>query len=401
MDQYERSEVTEETNAGQEKKRVPSRLLRLAGRVAALAVTIALILGAVYLVVNRDKISVDALRRMFAYRSVSTDEAGWADQIAYSGDASSSFASLEDGLLVCSRNQLQLFSHTGEQVLEVQVSLNQPILSVQGEYALAYDAGGSELCLIRGRELLRTYSAAKEQGLLSARVSENGWLTIVEQATGYKAAVTVYNADFQPVLTENISSSFITDAILSPDGKTLALVSIGEDSSGFDSVIIFYNLSDGEECGRCVLGNDVVLDLDWEADTLWVSSEYGAYCIRDNALAVSYTDSSRFLQGFSLGGDGFAALFFSKYQGGSTGSLTVLSADGTQHDISLSEEVRSVSAAGEYLAVLTSSSLTIYRTDLSVYTSVEDTAGARRVLMRSDGSAMLISTESASLYLPN
>ena len=59
-----------------------------------------------------------------------------------------------------------------------------------------------------------------------------------------------------------------------------------------------------------------------------------------------------------------------------------------------------VSAAGSYLAVLTSSELTIYKSDLTVYASASNSWGARRVLMRADGSALLVTAESASLYLP-
>lgn len=67
----------------------------------------------------------------------------------------------------------------------------------------------------------------------------------------------------------------------------------------------------------------------------------------------------------------------------------------------VTEEVLSVSACGEYVAVLTAQSLTVYPMDLSeVYASLDNRSGARRVLMREDGSAMLISTDSASLFIP-
>lgn len=397
MDEFERSEAAQEQ---QVKKRTHSRLFRLLGRVAALLVTAALALGAIYLVSHRDSVNVDSLRRLISYRSSASEEGGLASQFSYSGDAANSFALLNGGVLTCSVNQLQLLDKTGEKVIEQTVQMAQPILCAEGSYAVAYDAGGTELYLIHGQEVTHTYSPAKGQGLLSARVNADGWLTVVEQATGYKASVTVYDPEFQPVVTENISSTFVTDAILSPDEDLLALVTLGEDTTGFDCVVIFYNVSDGQERYRCVLGNDVVLDLDWEKDALWVAGEYGAYCIQDGVLSANCLDKTRFLQHFSLGGKGFAALFFSKYQGGSTGALTILSADGSQSSIGVNEEVLSVSAAGGYLAVLTGSELTIYQSDLSVYAVTENSEGARRVLMREDGSALLISTGSVTAFLP-
>lgn len=396
MDEFERDGITEE-HAKKEKKRT-GKLLGFIGRLAALIVTIALVVGAVYLVVNRDRISIDSIRRAIAYRTGSSQI---AQNITYSGNINGSFAAFEDGLLVCTPTQLQFYDRSGELIVNEKVDLEQPVMEVKGDYALIYDAGGTALYLIHNEQLVRSYSPAKNQQILSARVHADGWLTIVEQATGYKAAVTVYNANFQPVVTENISSSFITDAILSPDKKTLALVSIGEASAGFESVLIFFNVSDGAERSRCNLGGDVVLDMDWEKEQLWVAGEYGAYSIVDEAISASATESSRYLQGLSLGGDGFVALFYSKYQGGSTGSLTLLRGDGTSATIGLTEEVLHVSAAGDYLAVLTPSQLTVYRSDLTVYASAENTWSARRVLMREDGSALLVSNERASLYLPD
>ena len=52
------------------------------------------------------------------------------------------------------------------------------------------------------------------------------------------------------------------------------------------------------------------------------------------------------------------------------------------------------------MAVLTGNELTIYKSDLTLYAATSNSWGARRVLMREDGSALLVTNESASLYLP-
>lgn len=388
---------TEKKKKKKKEKKPPSRLRVLLGRVIALVVTVFLVVGAVYLVANRDKLNVDALRRAISYRASGRTQ---ATVLTYDAAPAGAVAPLDGGILVCSQTGLQMVARNGETVIDETVAMTQPVISVTGGYAVAYDAGGSALYLIHDREITYSYTAEGDQGILAARVSEDGWLTIVEQASGYKAAVTVYNAAFNPVVTENISSAFITDAILSPDHQTLAAVAIGEDDTGFYSTVIFYQVSDGTERSRCGLSNDVVLDLKWEGDTLWAAGEYGVYCIREEAVAGSSVDSSRYLRSFSLGGDGFAAMYYSKYQSGSAGSITLLREDGTEQSIGINDEVLDVSAAGSYLAVLTSSELTIYKSDLTVYASASNSWGARRVLMRADGSALLVTAESASLYLP-
>ena len=60
---------TEKKKKKKKEKKPPSRFRVLLGRVIALVVTVFLVVGAVYLVANRDKLNVDALRRAISYRA--------------------------------------------------------------------------------------------------------------------------------------------------------------------------------------------------------------------------------------------------------------------------------------------------------------------------------------------
>ena len=66
----------------------------------------------------------------------------------------------------------------------------------------------------------------------------------------------------------------------------------------------------------------------------------------------------------------------------------------------LDEQVLSIAAAGRYIAVLTGDQLDIYTSDLELYSSLSGTQGARSVLLMTDGSAILLSAETASFYVP-
>ena len=390
-------EETEGLEQPPEKKRRHTKLRRWVSRIIALLITIVLVVGAVYVVVHRDTISIDSVRRSLSNLVNGETQ---ADSYTLKGDTSSCTAAFQGGILVCSQTDLQLFARSGKQEINESINFTKPVVSAAGHYAAVYDAGGSRLYLIRDEQIVHTYTSDKAGAILSARVNENGSLTVVERATGYKAAVTVYDAGLQPVVTENISSSFVSDAALSPDGKTLAAVSVGEDTSGFDSVLIFYNVADGEELYRCALGSDVLLDLKWEKNGLWVVGEYGAYYVEKGTLTNSNTDQTRILQDFSLGGNGFAVLYCSKYQNGSGGTVELLTTQGSGSAISQNDEVLDLSAAGSYFSVLTANQLTIYRSDMTVYAQVDNDWGARKVLQREDGSVLVVSNGSADLYAP-
>ncbi len=60
----------------------------------------------------------------------------------------------------------------------------------------------------------------------------------------------------------------------------------------------------------------------------------------------------------------------------------------------------SIAAAGRYFAVLTSDRLDIYTDELTLYSTLKGTRGARTVLLMPDGSAILVSEDSAGFYIP-
>ena len=75
--------------------------------------------------------------------------------------------------------------------------------------------------------------------------------------------------------------------------------------------------------------------------------------------------------------------------------------DGTElASLDVNREVLDISAAGRYLAVLYTDSLVIYNQELQVYASLNGTDFATGVLLRPDGSALLLSSENAGLFLP-
>ena len=101
------------------------------------------------------------------------------------------------------------------------------------------------------------------------------------------------------------------------------------------------------------------------------------------------------------GADKFAAVLLENYASGGQTHLAIVNAAGEEiSSMAVDSEVLDLSAAGRYLAVLYSNKLVIYDQKLRECAVLEDVSSARRVLMRSDGSAVLAGTNAASLYLP-
>ena len=103
----------------------------------------------------------------------------------------------------------------------------------------------------------------------------------------------------------------------------------------------------------------------------------------------------------ALPAENYAALLLSRYRSGSTMKLVTVASDGTEMaSLDSSQEVLSMSAAGKYIAVLYSDSLVLYTPQLQEYARLDGTEYARSVIMREDGTAVLIGSSSAWLYIP-
>ena len=108
-----------------------------------------------------------------------------------------------------------------------------------------------------------------------------------------------------------------------------------------------------------------------------------------------------YLKDFDDGGSGFLTLCLNMYKAGSRYSVVTLGADGTERgSLFIGEEILDFSAAGKYVAVLTASDLRIYDETLTLYASTDNVAAATDVIQRADGSAILISGGSGSLFIP-
>ena len=380
-------------------KKKPNPILRL----LAFLLTLALLLGAVALVAYRDRINLDAIKRYFTYRSLERSDSGQIDAFRFDSSGRGGFSSLGDDLLVWSSAGVRLYSSSGVEYLNESLSLLRPVADVRDNAAVVYDAGGTALRVYADRSCVFSLNTEQGHEILSARMGPNGSLTVVTRETGYKGVVTHYGGDYQPYMAIRISTSYVMDGLLSQDGKTTAVLTVGQTNNTFESTLALYARGDEESFAQCSLGNNAILDLSCSGGVFWALGETGLSIVSaDGASNLTCDYGGAYLKDYALGGDGFAALLLGKYRAGSGAALTTVDSDGeTIASLELEDQILDLSAAGRYVAVLTAAELTIYTKDLQPYQVLDNTMGARNVTLRSDGTAYLASGETAQLYIPN
>ena len=383
-----------ETN---EKK--PNILLRL----LALLVTLALILGALVLVVYRDKLNLDALERWLTYRQLETDEAGEITPFTHAGGDGLSMAFLNKGILFSSRTGTHYYALTGDEYAAQVLSMDAPVLFAGEKTGAVYDPGGQSVFLFREGQQTAELTLDGNADILSVRTNDAGWMAVTAQQSGYKGAVTVYNAAGEKAIQISLSSTFVVDAAISPDSKTVAVVTIDQEGGSFHSRVWFYPVNRTEPSAKLDLGNVVVMDMDFESDRLYLLCNDRLLTLDSKAENVSsYAFGHQYLKGYNLRGSGFALLLLSSYETGSAD--TALTLDGSCAQLgrmSLSGQILDYDCSGSYAAVLSGSELAIYTPSLVERSLLTDTQGARHVSLRGDGAAALAHHQQCWLYIPD
>ena len=378
-------------------KKKPSLLFRL----LAFLLTLALLLGAVAAVVYRDKLNFDGIRRWFTYRALERSDSGQAESFRYESSGRGGFSNVGGDLLVWSTAGARLYSTGGVEYFSDPLSLTAPMADVWGDAALVYDAGGYTLRIYRDRAPVFSLDTEPGHEILSARMGPGEMWTVATQETGYKGIVTVYDGD-APVMAVR-RTRLVMDGILSEDGDTVAVLTIGQEGNAFESILDLYALEGDEPFASFPLGNNAVLDLRASSGVFWALGESALDLVaQDGSARVSYDYGGEYLKDFDLGGDGFAALLRGWYRAGSAATLVTVDASGeVLGALDLEEQVLDLSAAGRYVGVLTASGLTLYTRDLEVYRTLDGAVGVWNVVLREDGTALLVGNDTARLYIPD
>lgn len=364
--------------------------------------TICLVIGALWVTLNRDMINFDNFHRWRRYGELSLTEQGESEHFSHGGGESASFALADQGAVMVSQSGSRYYSLTGDIYAERVVNYKNPVLREGKTTSVLYDAGGNTLLVYGEQKELFSLSLGDEGSVLSARLNENDWLVVVTQESGYKGVVTVYNQSYQGVMNISLSTTYVMDAYLSPDNKKIALVTIGQSGGEFQSTLHIYSIGKEEAEAEVPLYNQVVLDLDYEKDTIWLLCEKAVILIDTSKYEKkSWSFSGYYLKNATFGGNGFGTLLLGKYRAGTADRLVTVDSEGELiTELALSGSPLSLASAGNYIAYLTGERFVLYNPQLEEYGSLGDVNHANSVAVTSDGTVLLASNQEAWLYVP-
>jgi hypothetical protein len=357
------------------------------------------VLGVVLAAAWRDGTGLDILRRYFAY---GRNEGDGTTGYVYDASSSNRFAKLGDTLAVLSDTSLSLVDGNGETVWSTSVKMEAPAISAVGDRAVAYDVGGTELYVLDEGGLVYQLSAGQTEPYIAATLNSGGELAVTARKRQFKAFVSVYDTEGNPLFTFKSSERFVSNAYVTDDGKYLAAVTLGQSGGAFASSLVLYDLTAIDPVASWDVGNGMCYDMGMVGGSLGMVCDDGLYFSSSaRELSATYSYNGSYLREYDLHGENYAVLLLNRYRSGSVGRLVTVGADGQEiATLSISDEILSISASGRYIAVLYADKLVIYTPQLEQYASLTGTDYAREALAGNDGSALLLAAEHAVRFLP-
>ncbi len=273
------------------------------------------------------------------------------------------------GLFTAARGGVKCFDGSGKLIFEHALELDTVHMTQNNSLAAAYADGGHGLVFSDG-ELIST-----DNGIISARLSETGYLALCTDEPGYMGSVTVYSPDKKPVYKWYSAHRALTAAAVSPDGKRLAVLT--------DEALHIFALDSEEERDsfECAGLRDIV----WLGERVCCIGGSGVYVCGDRAgirekrsfpgkITGSFGVLDRKLI-IEVRGDGSAE----------EGDVYILddSLD-IKKRISADGEVLSLCCRNDNMALLTQSTVSVYGGEGKLLHS-EKAPGANKVLLLDDG----------------
>ena len=365
--------------------------------ITAAVCVIVLLAAIVTVAVVNDLRDWGAVQRYFRYRNAASEE-GFG---TYSFDAQArQFTAFDSGLAVASRTGVQLLSDSSQELSETHANLASPALRSSGAWVLLGDLGGSTVALqhaTRG-EVLKLET---EQPVLDLDLAETGAFCYIAAEGKYKAVIPVYSAEQELVYEWYSASAYFNQCAISPDGTQFAAVRIGQQDAAFVSTLCLFDTSSEGILAELPLGDVLVYELKYlSSNTICALTENGLIFVSDSAEERGRLDPAGTIEACDFGA-GFAAAWIDSGMAGQKPNLCVLAPDGEIREVlEVTGTLLSFDVCGGYIAVLTTTGLSIYNESLRTVATTTETGASASVLLREDGTCILIGGGSAALYIP-
>lgn len=279
------------------------------------------------------------------------------------------YAPYKDGIVMASRNEVRFYNIKGETVWELEISILNPFIKVNGNYILLAGKNTTDYLLIKNGKIVLQANAA--YGILNAGVAANGTFFLVEDEPYYKGLLTVYGSDNKDKFVWHSGTSYIIDAAFNDRASQIAISTLSatpniegdaDKEASYNASLLLFKLHESTPYKTYDFEQQIAANVYWASGRfiLITDTSVCAYSAADGDPIWNYTFTPHTLQHtdfrsgklaiLTLAEDGTQVLHMLRSDGKLIGKVEALKNAG---DISLCDSI---------VAVSSGSSLNIYST---------------------------------------
>ena len=315
---------------------------------------------------------------------------GYPVSITGSSVAERNFLCTDGNAVVLSDTALTITGPSGQELLSLRHSFNQPVLeSASGKYLLFnQNSTGYLVADSSGTKL----DGSTTQDILAGAIAPNGRFALATQGAEGASEMTVYLATGEVQYTYNFAQDYITALALNSDGTWAMACTVRSQGGELISKITVFNLDDPTPAAEVEVRNNLLLGAYWGSNgVLYALGDSSLFRARSSDLSfVEYSYGGRTPTAFQFAG-GQAYVSVSAYE--HAGACTLLTFRNLDDPVEVQSEERitALSVYGGTVGALINQQLVLF----------DSTTGQElaRVDAGSDAKSIALSSESAAYVL--
>lgn len=164
-----------------------------------------------------------------------------------------------DGNAVVVRNS-QITSVNSDMASQWTVERNNtfPVVKTNGKYLLNYSFDAENAAVIKNGNVTELVTG---NNVIGGSINENGYSAVITREKGYRAQVIVFSPEGEVMYKWHSADNHITDAVVSPDNKTLVTATVDFSTNSASGGLMFFNFSQDKPYAGQILENNIIMQL--------------------------------------------------------------------------------------------------------------------------------------------
>ena len=160
---------------------------------------------------------------------------------------------------ILSDSFLQVFNTNGKEMLYCQHGFSNPTMKTSEARTLIYDVGGYGVKILNDYEL-KTENSMTDT-IFAGCITRNGYSAFATKATGYAAAVTVYDDDFKKTYTRYFADNLVSALALNNRGSKVATAEVYTQNGVSYSKISIFEYDSSKPIATEIINGAIVTEL--------------------------------------------------------------------------------------------------------------------------------------------